>query len=69
MKIDNDIISLCYVHSSSMTVVSVQEAIESLAPHLTWKVTLKFIWILSMRSSGPVLAMFTYFGGFLPYKQ
>ena len=61
--------SIAFLKVYTMTAVSVQEAIESLAPHLTWKVILKFVWILSMRSSGPVLAMFTYFGGFLPYKQ
>ena len=49
--------------------LTTQDYIASLGPDLSWRVVIKFIWIISIRISGPIMALFTNFAGFLPYKQ
>ena len=52
-----------------MTTISLQDAIDSFAPDTTWRAILKFLWIITLRLAAPILALYTNFSGFLPYKQ
>ena len=48
---------------------TVQNAVDSFSDNLTWKVVLRFLWVLSMRPATSILTLYPNLAGFLPYKQ